>query len=76
MCLAGPISERTAVDKATPTTEPNARIKLRVEVATARSWGLERAWIATRAVASVSKPSRLCRVLTWLKDKSDPRLLQ
>lgn len=40
----------TAVDSATPTTEPNARIMLRVEVATARSSDLERACSATRAL--------------------------
>jgi hypothetical protein len=41
----------TAVLTARPVTAPSIRIRLRVEVATARSCGLQCAWSATRATA-------------------------
>ena len=49
-----------AVDKAMPTTDPSIRIKFRVEVATARSSGLDNACNATRAIHRLFIEHTIC----------------
>lgn len=62
----------TAVLTAKPVTAPSILIRLRVDVATARSSGLQRAWRATRATLVSARCDAVRQIdLTWLMNEAN-----